>query len=62
MRLFVGHSDDPEASEAIQEAIGSLEGALDGARPIAAVVYAAIDMDHQAIVDGIAESAGRTSR
>jgi hypothetical protein len=54
LKVAVGHSNDPDSLEAVNEVLTqcqeTLEG-LEGANPKAGVLFAAIDFDHQLIVD-----------
>lgn len=49
----VGHSEDLDATSAAQEALAHCVATLSGAKPAAALLFAAIDFDHQALLDEI---------
>jgi hypothetical protein len=51
--VAVGHSIDPDAQEAVEEILAQCNVSLSGEIPQAGVLFAAIDYDHQAILDGI---------
>lgn len=53
MRIIIGHSDDPDGGLAIQDVIEQLAAKLGDAPPAGALLYTCIDIDHQAILDGI---------
>ena len=53
MRIMVGHSEDPSAAHAVAEVIDQIESQLEGQTPAGALLYTCIDIDHQAILDGI---------
>ncbi len=52
-KSFVGHSDDPDSSIAIEEVLQQCQTALAGETPQAGVLFAAIDFDHVLILDRI---------
>ena len=49
----VGHSDEGEADGAVEEIVRQCRARLDGAVPIAGLLFAAIDFDHQALLCAI---------
>ena len=53
LRMAVGHSDDPETSEALTEVLEQCHEQLQGHQPQAGILLAALDFDHQALLDGI---------
>jgi len=55
LEMVVGHSDDPDTSEAVKEVIAACMGALRGRRPKAALLMAGIDHDHGHLLERIAE-------
>jgi hypothetical protein len=52
-RMAVGHSDDIDLAAALQTVFGECDAALDGARPRAAIIFGAWDMNHEALVDAV---------
>ena len=52
-RMAVGHSDDIDLKSALQTVFAECEAGLDGATPKAAVLFAAWDLDHVAVIDAI---------
>ena len=54
--MAVGHSDDPDAGDAASEVISLCREQLRGLEPNAALLLAAIDMDHQKLLDEIKEA------
>lgn len=65
--MAVGHSDDIDLQDALTAVFAECDVALDGATPLAGLVHASWDTDHQAVVDRIRdrypgiELAGTTS-
>jgi hypothetical protein len=55
LKVAVGHSNDPDSLEAVDEVLGQCQATLGGQIPQAAVLFAAIDFEHQLIVDRINE-------
>ncbi len=53
LTVAVGHSIDPDAPEAVAEALEQCQGTLAGQIPQAGIVFAAIDFEHQTILDEI---------
>jgi hypothetical protein len=53
MKVAVGHSEDPESIDAIEEVLGTCAGRLDGVTPQAGILFSAIDYDHQVLVNGV---------
>lgn len=51
--MAVGHSDDPDTSEAVAELVEQCQAQLQGHQPQAGVLFAALDCEHQALLDGI---------
>jgi hypothetical protein len=56
LKVAVGHSSDPDSLEAVYEVLGQCQAALAGQTPHAAVLFAAIDFEHQLILDCINEA------
>jgi hypothetical protein len=54
-KIAVGHSIDPDSLEAINEAIAQCQNSLAGETPQAGLLFAAIDFEHQLILDRINE-------
>lgn len=55
MRICVGHSDDPEASDAADDVLEQIYASLDAGRPIAALLYASRGCDHGEVLRRIRE-------
>jgi hypothetical protein len=55
LKVAVGHSNDPDSLEAVNEVLEQCQTTLAGQIPQAAVLFAAIDFEHQLIVDRINE-------
>jgi hypothetical protein len=53
MIVVVGHSHDLDSADAIAEALDACAEALGGKTPQAGLLFAGIDHDHQALLDGI---------
>ncbi len=53
LRIAVGHSNDPESSEAVDEVIAQCQAELDGELPQAGILCAAFDFDHTLILQRI---------
>ncbi len=53
MIAAVGHSEDLDSADAIAEALDQCAETLGGKTPQAGLLYAGIDHDHQALLDGI---------
>lgn len=53
MIAAVGHSEDLDSADAIAEALGQCAETLGGKTPQAGFLYAGIDHDHQALLDGV---------
>lgn len=53
MRPTVAHSDDPDASGAVDDLVAQAEAGLDGRAPQGAIVYAAVDIDHDVLLKGL---------
>ena len=51
--MAVGHSDDPDISEAIAELLEQCQEQLQGHEPQAGVLFAALDFEYQELLDGI---------
>ena len=49
-KAVVGHSSDPDSKSAIAEIIHQCQSELDGLRPQAGLLFAAIDFDHALIL------------
>lgn len=54
-KCAIGHSDDIDTNDAVKEALGMCEKALDGLTPKAALVYAGIDYNHEEMIRLIVE-------
>lgn len=52
-QVAVGHSNDPDSLEAIQEVIDQCQASLQGETPQAGLLFAAVDFDHQVVLDQI---------
>lgn len=53
IKVAVGHSEDVESKDAVQEAISQCKKDLDGLIPQAGIVYSAIDFDYKVILQEI---------
>ncbi len=53
LTVAVGHSYDPDGAEAIAEVLAQCEETLQGLQPQAGLLFAAIDFDHQILLDQI---------
>jgi len=53
LKVAVGHSNDPDSLEAINEVLSQCQSVLTGRLPQAGVLFAAIDFDHQLILNHI---------
>ncbi|PAP75447.1 FIST signal transduction protein [Rubrivirga marina] len=53
MTVATGHSHDLDSADAIAEALDACADALGGATPGAGLLFAGIDHDHQALLDGV---------
>jgi hypothetical protein len=53
MIATIGHSEDPDSADAINEALDQCTATLSGKTPQAGLLYAGIDHDHQALLDGV---------
>ena len=53
MIAATGHSHDLDSADAIAEVLDACAAALGGKRPLAGLLYAAVDHDHQTLLDGI---------
>jgi len=53
MKVAVGHSDDPDSADAIEEILEHCRATLDGAKPTAAIVYSSLDQDYDVVLDAI---------
>lgn len=56
LKIAVGHSDDPDSLEASYDVLAQCQTALDGATPQAGILFAAIDFDHQLILNRVNEA------
>ena len=54
-RMAVGHSDDIDLDTALETVFAECESALDGETPKAAILFAAWDLDHAAVLTAIQE-------
>ncbi|MDJ1183367.1 FIST signal transduction protein [Roseofilum casamattae] len=52
-KVVVGHSNDPDSESAIAEVLEQCQETLSGAVPQAGILLAAIDFEHQQLVDAI---------
>ena len=52
-KIAVGHSNDPESSEAIDEVIAQCQAELAGEKPQAGILYSAFDFDHELVLERI---------
>ena len=55
LSVAVGHSYDPDAAEAIAEILDQCEAQLQGKVPQAGLLFAAIDFEHQVLLDRVME-------
>jgi hypothetical protein len=53
MIVATGHSEDLDSADAIEEALDRCAETLDGETPQAGLLFAGIDHDHQALLDGV---------
>ena len=53
MKVGVGHSEDVDSVDAIQEVLDACAKQLGGVTPQAGILFSALDHDHQALVDGV---------
>ena len=51
--MAVGHSDDPDISEALIDLLAQCRAQLKGHQPQAGILFAALEFDYQALLDGI---------
>lgn len=58
MQLVVCHSIDPSTSDAVAELVAEYRAKLGGQRPVAAVVFAAIQHEHGVLLAGLREVLG----
>jgi hypothetical protein len=54
--VAIGHSIDPDAQEAVVEVLAQCQDSLAGHNPQAGILFAAIDFEHQIILDRIMET------
>ncbi|NJN24438.1 MAG: hypothetical protein HC810_08705, partial [Acaryochloridaceae cyanobacterium RL_2_7] len=52
-KMVVGHSEDPDTSEALLEILNQCQEQLDGEQPQAGILLAALEFDYQELLDGI---------
>lgn len=55
MLAHLGHSDDPDSLDAIDEVIEQVASDLGGAQPKAALLFCSVEYDHQILLDRIQE-------
>ncbi|HUF09756.1 MAG TPA: FIST N-terminal domain-containing protein [Rhodothermales bacterium] len=53
MKVGVGHSEDVDSADVIQEVLDACAEQLGGVTPQAGILFSALDHDHQALVDGV---------
>ncbi len=53
LKVAVGHSNDPNSAEAVQEVLEQCQKSLAGERPQAGLLFAAVDFDHSLILNRI---------
>jgi hypothetical protein len=53
LKIAVGHSNDPDSTEAVDEAIQQCLDSLEGEIPQAGILFAAIDFEHELILNQI---------
>jgi hypothetical protein len=58
MQVIVCHSIDPSTPEAVEEIVADFRARLGGHRPVAAIVFAAIQHDHEVALAGLREALG----
>ncbi|MEL6881322.1 MAG: FIST N-terminal domain-containing protein [Cyanobacteria bacterium J06607_10] len=56
LKLAVGHSDDPDSQAAIAEVLEQIHETLDGESPCAGLLFAAIDFEHDQILQEISKA------
>ena len=56
LKFAVGHSNDPDSEAAISEVLEQIRQDLNGASPNAGILFAAIDFDHQLVLQRIVEA------
>lgn len=56
LKIAVGHSDDPDSLEAAHDVLEQCQTSLAGKNPQAGILFAAIDFDHQLILNCINEA------
>lgn len=53
LKVAVGHSNDPNSSEAVDEVLTQCQNSLAGEKPQAGILFAAVDFDHGLILNRI---------
>tara|TARA_B100000609_G_scaffold199473_2_gene203220 strand:- start:4474 stop:5631 length:1158 start_codon:yes stop_codon:yes gene_type:complete len=56
LRAVVGHSEDPDESEAVREIVAQCREQLGEHKPSAGILFAAIEMEHQVVLNGLLEA------
>lgn len=56
MRAIIGHSDDVETSDAIDDVIRQCRDRLGGGTPKAGLLFMSVDYEHQVVLDAIARA------
>lgn len=56
LKIAVGHSDGPDSLEAAHDVLEQCQTSLGGKKPQAGILFAAIDFDHQLILNCINEA------
>ncbi|MBE9063350.1 FIST signal transduction protein [cf. Phormidesmis sp. LEGE 11477] len=53
LKLAVGHSNDPDSSSAIADVLEQIHAALAGDLPLAGLLFAAIDFEHEQVLQAV---------
>jgi len=53
LTIAVGHSEDPDTQEALADILQQCSEGLKGAQPRAGILFAALDFEHDVLLDGI---------
>jgi hypothetical protein len=56
MKVVIGHSDEVDTEDAVAEVIASCQTQLAGESPVAGMIFASIEYDHQTLVAALAEA------
>jgi hypothetical protein len=55
LKVAVGHSNDPDSTEAVDEVLAQCQNSLGGEKPQAGILFAAVDFDHGLVLNRINE-------